>query len=338
MAKVPVAADAGSKRYYKYYEMGIEDLTPEQMAYVANSKGTVEDALEASDRAKLLESGCYPAKTGYYPLRDGGLLVAGNIPMPNVTADMLYWWFAWHGLEPLRYAIWDPEDHFDVKLDEAGRARALDPGIPMNEKTWGATHTVLESVGGPADEIVLMFQDPGVMRYDKSKIGTEDCEFLVCCNALMGSAKIPVIMTECAKKLDGVMTFMARFWGGYHVIDGKARYLLPPRCSYPSRLPWAWKATTSRNSPTLPEYFPLSTPRKRTTGNRLCRALRRLPRVKSTPSAWSSGAKNHSKQTLKIPCYRIVPVTGESCMPTLSVEQARLRITRQFAVTDGAAP
>lgn len=233
MANVPVAADASSKRYYKYFEMDIENLTPEQMAYVASSRGSEADALEACDRAKLLEPGCYPEKMGYYPLKAGGLLVAGNIPMPGVTADMLYWWFAWHGLEPLRYAIWDPEDHYDVKLDEAGRARALDPNVPMNEKTWGATHTVMESIGGPADEIVLMFQDPGVMGYDKSKIGTDNCEFLVCCNALMGAMKIPVIMTECAKKIDGVMTFMARFWVGYHVINGGAGYLLPPEVQLP---------------------------------------------------------------------------------------------------------
>lgn len=75
--------------------------------------------------------------------------------MPDVTADMLNWWFVWHGLDPLRYAIWDPEDHFDVTINEEGRKRALDPTIPMAEKTWGATHTVQESIGGPPDEIVM---------------------------------------------------------------------------------------------------------------------------------------------------------------------------------------
>ena len=34
-------------------------------------------------------------------------------------------------------------------------------------------------------------------------------------------------MTEVAKKIDGVMTFQARFWVGYHVIDGEARCLVP---------------------------------------------------------------------------------------------------------------
>ncbi len=233
MAKVPVAADASSKSYYKYYEMGIEDLTAEQKAYVAQCKGTVEEALEAKDRNKFITEGVWPAKTGFYPLEGGGLLVAGNVPMPNVTPDMLYWWFAWHGLEPLRYAIWDCEDHFDVQIDEKGRALALDPNVPMKEKTWGATHTVLESMGGPADEITIMFKNPAEMGFDPALIGTDSCEFLVTANCVLAPYNTPSHMVECAKKVDGVLTYMCRFWVGYHVIDGEAKCLLPPGVTIP---------------------------------------------------------------------------------------------------------
>ena len=228
MAFVPVAEDAKTKSYYKYYEQGIASPTAEQLAMVDASKGTVEECLEIEDRNKMLEPGTtLPEKLGYYPTKDGGLLVAGNIPMPDVTADMLYWWFAWHGLEPLRYAIWDPEDHFDVQINEEGRRRALDPSVPMEEKAWGATHTVQESIGGPPSEIVIMFQNPADMGFDMSKIGTEGCEFMVTANALLGPMKMPVVMTEVAKKIDGEMTFQARFWVGYHIIDGEAKCLVP---------------------------------------------------------------------------------------------------------------
>ena len=150
MEKVPVSEQAKSFRYYKYYEtMEIAGLTKEQAAYVAQCKGSQEEALSIYERNKLLEAGStYPAKTGFYPLKEGGLLVAGNVPMPDCTPEMLYWWWAWHGLEPLRYAIWDPEDHFDVSLNQTGRERALDPNVPLEEKAWDATHTVQESIGG----------------------------------------------------------------------------------------------------------------------------------------------------------------------------------------------
>ncbi len=236
MSKVPVAEDAKTKSYYKYYEMEIADLTEQQRAYIANCKGRAEEALSIHDRAKLQEPGTYPEKTGYYPLKEGGLLVAGNIPMPEVTAEMLNWWFAWHGLEPLRYAIWDPEDHYDVKINEEGRKRALDPKIPMAQKNWGATHTVRESVGGPPDEIVIMFTEPEKMGFDPHKLGTAGCEFMVTANALMGSAKVPVVMVETAKKIEGIMTFQARFWVGYHIVDGKVKYLLPPEVVLPEEV------------------------------------------------------------------------------------------------------
>ena len=56
---------------------------------IDQSKGTVEECLEIEDRNKMLDEGTYPEKLGFYQTRDGGLLVAGNIPMPDVTADML---------------------------------------------------------------------------------------------------------------------------------------------------------------------------------------------------------------------------------------------------------
>ncbi len=228
MALVPVAKDAKTKSYYKYYEQGIPSPTPEQYAIVDGSRGTTEECLEIEDRNRLLEEGTYyPEKFGYYPTKDGGLLIAGNVPMPDVTKDMLYWWFGWHGLEPLRYAIWDPEDHYGVELNDEGRRRALDPSVPMEEKTWGATHTVQESIGLGPDEIVIMFQNPADMGIDTSKIGTPGCEFIVIANALLGPMKVPVVMMEVAKKIDGEMTFFARFWVGYHIIDGTPKCLVP---------------------------------------------------------------------------------------------------------------
>lgn len=237
MAKVPVAENAKTKSYYKYYkDMEIANLTPEQLQFVASSKGTSNEALSIHERNRILEPGTAPERMGYYPLKEGGLLVAGNIPIPNVTADMLYWWFAWHGLDPLRYAIWDPEDHFDVQIDENGRRRALDSSIPMEEKTWGATHTVQESIGGPPDEIVIEFTEPAKLGFDSSLIGTDGCEFMVCANGTMGEMKIPAVMIEVAKKIDGVMTFQARFYIGYRIIDGVGTYLLPPQVQIPEEI------------------------------------------------------------------------------------------------------
>lgn len=233
MALVPVAADAHTKSYYKYYEQGIAHLTPEQMDYVAHCKGTAEEALEIKDRNQLLEEGMIPGKTGFYPLKEGGLLVAGNIPMPGVTAEMLYWWFGWHCLDPLRYAIWDPEDHYDTKIPEDKVSYVLDPEVPLEQKTWNVTHTVQEAVGPEPETIVLEFANPADFGFDTEKIGTKNCEFLVCANGTQGEMKVPAVMVETAKEIDGVMTYIARFWMGYRMIDGEPKYMLPPEIQIP---------------------------------------------------------------------------------------------------------
>ncbi len=222
MALVPIREEDKAKAYYKYYDQGIASPTDEQMKMVFAS-GHEANLVSVHDRPQLLEDDVFPAEFGYYPLEEGGLLCAGNVPMPDVTGEMLYWWFAWHGLDPFRYAIWDPEDHFGTVLNETGRERALDPSIPMEEKTWGATHTVQESIGGPAQEIEIAFQNPKDMGFDPSKIG----EFLVTANAKLGEMKVPVIMDETLKDVNGVKTFMARFWIGYNFVEGEAKCFAP---------------------------------------------------------------------------------------------------------------
>ncbi len=258
MAKVPVADDASTKSYYKYYEMGIEGNTPEQMQYIMTCKGTEDEGLPIGDRAKVEDPGTIPARTGFYPLKEGGLLVAGNIPAPDLTADMMYWWFAWHGLEPLRYAIWDPEDHYNVRINEEGRARALDPSVPMEEKAWGASHVVTESIGGPPDEITLNFMDPASLGYDMSKIGQPGCcEFLLTAECSMGDMQVPVHMALVIKKVDGIMNVQQRFWIGYKIIDGVGRYVLPPEVQLPEEIAMGLVAHNLKEYANLNKILPL---------------------------------------------------------------------------------
>lgn len=227
MALVPIKEEDKKKSYYKYYEMGIAEVSKEDLDFIEKSEGTVDECLEPEDCIKLLSEDIIPAKMGYYPTKDKGLLISGNIPMPDVTADMLYWWFAWHGLDPFRYAIWDPEDHFGLKINELGRQRALDPSVPVPEKNWGATHIVDESCGGPAIEITIAFKDPKEFGFDSEAVKNSSCEFIVCANCINGPLKIPVTMIELAKKIDGKMMFEARFWLGYHMEGGKPVFKMP---------------------------------------------------------------------------------------------------------------
>ncbi len=236
--RVPVTEENKTRSYYKYYEQGVADPSPETIQYILGSKGTVEEGLSIHDRAKIQEAGCYPAKTGYYPLKEGGLLVASNLEAPDLTSDMMYWWFAWHCLDGFRYTIWDPDDHFGISLDDAGKKIVLDPNIPIDQKTWGATHRAYESLSSTEDPtyISLGMKEPATLGYDVSKVGTAGCMFLLSANTMLEEMHVPVHVSLLLKKVNGATQVHERFWIGYHIIDGEGKYLLPPEAQIPEEI------------------------------------------------------------------------------------------------------
>ena len=57
---------------------------------------------------------------------------------------MLDWWFPWHSVgSDLRYKIWDPEEHCFARADRVDYV--CDPEAPMNQKTWGVSHYIIEA-------------------------------------------------------------------------------------------------------------------------------------------------------------------------------------------------
>ena len=75
-------------------------------------------ALSISDRSKLMEPGYLDVETGYTVMPDGSGFAATLVKMPGVIPEMLDWWFNWHELEGLRYAIWCPVAHTDIRVKD----------------------------------------------------------------------------------------------------------------------------------------------------------------------------------------------------------------------------
>ncbi len=230
MSLVAVSADSRTKRYYHYYAQGLAELPQEYKNILAHIKVYKNEGLSIHDRNAVLtaETVC-PAEPGIYYLPEGGLLVASNLITPDFTGEMLDWWFPWQVLDPLRYAIWDPEDHVDNQVSESDRKRLLDPSIPVREKIWGVTFHAVEAMGGAPVKTDIAFQEPAKLGYTNT-----GCDFIIAANALLGKDKIPVTMLEIAKKINGIMNLQLRFWIGYHIIDGTGTYLLPQEINIPA--------------------------------------------------------------------------------------------------------
>lgn len=237
--KVNVAEESKSRSYYKYYLEDMAEVPAEKKEFLKSPVRPMAEGLALSDRNKLFEPGYLPGEMGIYPMKAGGYLLANQTLFQGSTGAMLQWWFAWHGIDPLRYAIWDPYDHHGLVISDKDRAHILDPQTSIPDKCREVVHGVLESLvpGEEPDQINIHFRKPSAMGFDESKIFTDQCSFLVCANVELvtpeGVPNMPMVMTHMARDIEGGCELRSRFWFGYQVIDGEGKYLLPSNAEIP---------------------------------------------------------------------------------------------------------
>ena len=223
--------------YAKYYDLPITPIPPETLAVLQAGPIDPKLALPIERRNDLFKPGYLDCEVGWCVMENGAGYLANLTKMPGVTPEMFNWWFAWHGLEDLRYRIWDPEDHFYARQQNPERVK--DPGVPMREKNWGTVHHVLEDIGPGPDELVLNFQYPHVLGYDEDKVGTPACAAMQCAN---GHGPVPgqgvaAIMTHMVREIEGGIELRSRFWIGYGLVNGEVVKLLPDGVRVPDMAP-----------------------------------------------------------------------------------------------------
>jgi len=208
----------------------------ERMNAIKNEPGDIADALDIHDRNKLFNEGDLPGVFGWWRFDDGTTVIANQTIFPGVTGEMFDWWFAWHPIDRLRYAIWDNEDHFDVYLED--KAHTLDFSLSMRERHWDSVHNIWEDIGfGGIDLLRLYFKRPKDMGYDESKIGTDACNALICANCrVFGSADrpdTPTVMTHFLRPVPGGSELRSHFWFGWQIIDGEPVKSIPDGVTIP---------------------------------------------------------------------------------------------------------
>ena len=230
-----------AKPYAKYYYMPPAAPDLELAEFLKDPRPMdPSKALAIEARNDLLNPGYLEGETGYCQMPNGTGHVAVNNKMPGVTADMVNWWFAWHGLEDLRYKLWWPRDHFAVSVSEEDRQKILDPNRPLVLKFQGITHHVVEDIGTGTDDLYISFMTPEDFGFDMSRWKAPNVATLVAANVIVkspaGAANprvTPVAMCHFVREIPGGVEFRTRFWMGYQIVDKKAKLMLPPGASVP---------------------------------------------------------------------------------------------------------
>lgn len=216
-------------RYVKYFYDKLAKIPEEKIAI---SEGKVLDpafVLDIKEKNKFLETQMKDEEIGFAINEDGTGYVSNKTFMKNVKSEMIDWWFAWHCVgSDLRYKLWDHDDHYYARADKV--EYILDKSVPLNQKTWGVTHRILEDIGFGASQLTLAFKRPSDFGYDEKLLGSEYCNSMVCA---IGIGDTPAFMTHKYYEVKGGVVFESKFWLGYGYIDGKLVKILPDGIKVP---------------------------------------------------------------------------------------------------------
>lgn len=185
---------------------------PEQHLLDAIEHGPIDpsEALALEQMDQLLDPAPMACETGWCVLPDGVAYVAVRTAMPNVSSEMVDWWFDWHPRDPLRYRVWHPLAHRDNSLDgvahtraheraglhgspqEVAHARAREgeevndslQGVPharaRAKAHWDAVHHPMEDVGTGVVHARIEFKAPTDMGMSSDALDDPRVATIVC--------------------------------------------------------------------------------------------------------------------------------------------------------------
>ena len=222
---VPITEEERNSALYKYFIRDMVAPDPKRYEEVQEPMDPLS-ALAPADMNKLFDDGYLPGEIGYCRLPDGTGTLANLTKMPGVTPEMFDWWFAWHGIEPMRYKIWNHDEHYYCKTQNMDKA--LNKSLSLKERYWDTTHDVEEDVGMGKEHLLINFRNPADIGFDPEKL--KDFKGTIVC---AGNEFSPTIMSHFVRPVPGGSELRTRFWMGYCVKDGKPQKAIPDGVEFP---------------------------------------------------------------------------------------------------------
>jgi phloretin hydrolase len=131
--------------YAKYFYKELAEIPATDLEKVNAGAVDPSRATSIQNRNDLMKPGYLEVETGYTVMPDGSGFAATLVKMPGVTPTMLDWWFNWHPLEGLRYAMWCPVAHTDISAKNP--SQHLDnSGAALRERNYGSTTIQLKDL------------------------------------------------------------------------------------------------------------------------------------------------------------------------------------------------
>ncbi len=185
-------------------------MTPPDAAMLeAVESGAIaaDEALPRSELERLLDPAAPGAPTGWCILPDGVGYVAVETDMPEVSGEMVDWWFDWHQRSPERYRIWHPIAHKGISWK---------PPPALGAKAhWNATHYPVEDLGLGDVRVRIDFCRPSAIGFSDDHLSDPRVATIIC--GLAGDQDRRVrhtAMVHVFAAADRGVVLKSRFWLG----------------------------------------------------------------------------------------------------------------------------
>ncbi|MDP3282991.1 MAG: hypothetical protein Q8M56_00990 [Desulfobacterales bacterium] len=215
MKRRDLTPEEKNKPYAKYFYKELADIPVSDLQKVNSGPIDPERATAIQNRNDLMKSGYLDVETGYTVMPDGSGFAATLVAMPGVTPTMLDWWFNWHPLESLRYALWCPVAHTGIGVMNPSRHRDSS-GIALKERNYGSAHYPVEgfNVQG-ADKLRIEFFSPADFGLDMNLFTEPGISRAYCANVIIDALNVPFnAFFHAVRIVKGGIEYRSRYWIG----------------------------------------------------------------------------------------------------------------------------
>lgn len=152
------------------------------------------------------------SEVGYTRMDDGSYLVSMTCPMPDITPDMIEWWFWWHAQDSLRHRVWFPKEHISIKYRKKDKDFFKRPALPDFKPN---SQLPVERIGGIKMPLRIDFVTPEQFGFSRKRMEENTVPKIVCghvsaCNGLIKHTEMAHIFRQTEEGL----FMISRFWLG----------------------------------------------------------------------------------------------------------------------------
>lgn len=234
------------KSYAKLFYKPLADIPQEDLDILNAGPIDPAKALVIEDRGELLKPGYLPAETGWCKMPDGSGFAATRVFFPDAVPEMFEWWFNWHPIEPLRYAIWSPNAHMSISVDDPS-VHKDDSGVALHIRNEGKVHYPVEGFRYDlAQPAVIHFLSPKDYGLDEDEVKNSPVKAMFLANLFIrGGMSFSETVDEnnirsevlnpfnvffhSVRMVEGGCELRSRYWIAKTIVNGKAEHVnMPP--------------------------------------------------------------------------------------------------------------